>query len=306
MEAQRKRHNVRIGLVGVGVMGKCILEQLRTHNYEVSTYDPMPETWEFVLAKGGEPVSNLPDLGKSCQIIILSLPGPRQIQDVVLGGSGLSDVLTEEHIVIDTSTVDPVSTQNISDQLASRGIAYLDAPILGRPSAMGKWVMPVGGSKEALEKVRPMLETMATTVTHVGTSGSGNALKLLNQLMFTAINGITSEVLAIAEKSGVDQRVFFDVVANSGAATVSGLFREVGRNIIDEHYDAPTFTVDLMIKDAELSLAMARSVQAPSLITQSIHQFSLIASANGLGKEDTSAVYKIFKKLYEGETSHED
>ena len=103
--------------------------------------------------------------------------------------------LTSDHVVIDTSTVDPQTTRSLAARVGECGAAYLDCPILGRPSAAGKWMLPTGGSEEALEKVKPVLLCFAANAVLVGGSGAGNALKLLNQMMFSCINAISSEVM---------------------------------------------------------------------------------------------------------------
>ena len=135
----------------------------------------------------------------------------------------------------------------------------------------------------------------------MGDSGAGNALKLLNQMMFTCINAISSEVLAICPHVGVDPKVFYDTVASSSAATVSGLFREVGGNIVRDDFDHPAFTMDLLIKDTKLALQMARDADAPSVIAGTVQMYNEIAHADGLGAQDTSALYKVFRKHYEKE-----
>lgn len=233
-------------------------------------------------------------------VIIMSLPGPAQLEEVIFGQDGLIGALTSDHVVIDTSTVDPQTTRSISGRVGEQtGAAYLDCPILGRPSATGKWMLPTGGNAEALEKAKPVLLTFASNAIHVGDSGAGNALKLLNQLMFSCINGISAEVMAICDHVGIDKEVFYNTVASSSAATVSGLFREVGKSVITDGFETPAFTVDLLIKDAKLGLQMAKNANAPSVLAGTVQMYNEIAHAEGLGNQDTSALYKVFSQHYE-------
>jgi len=146
--------------------------------------------------------------------------------------------------------------------------------------------------------VEPVLLTFASKVIPVGEKGSGNALKLLNQMMYSTINAITSEVMAIADKVGVKKEQFYATVAGSSAATVSGLFREVGKNIIEHDYDHPAFTVDLLIKDTSLALKMARDANAPSFIAGYVQIYNELASAQGFGNKDVSALYEIYNRHY--------
>lgn len=290
----------KIGLAGCGRMGKCMLSSMLGAGYEVVVYDKFPAAAESAGAMGAEVVATPAELAKCADVILMSLPGPAQLEEVVFGEAGLIVSLTSDHVVIDTSTVDPGTTRSISGRVAEKtGAAYLDCPILGRPSAAGKWMLPTGGNPEALEKAKPVLLTFAANAVAVGDSGAGNALKLLNQLMFSCINAISSEVMAICDHVGIDKQVFYNTVASSSAATVSGLFREVGKSIVNDGFDTPAFTVDLLIKDAKLGLQMAKDADAPSVIAGTVQMYNEIAHAQGLGGQDTSALYKVFSQHYQ-------
>ena len=288
----------RIGLVGCGRMGRCMLQSMLDRQYLVVVYDKFPAASEGAEKMGAQLANSPKELAQKTQLIILSMPGPAELEDVIFGNSGLIGGLNSDHVVIDTSTVDPGTTRGIASRLADVGAAYLDSPILGRPSATGRWMMPTGGNPQALKKAKPVLLAFAANAIHVGDSGAGNALKLLNQLMFSCINAVSSEVMAICDHVGIDKKVFYDTVAGSSAATVSGLFREVGKSIVNEGYDSPAFTVDLLIKDARLAIQMAKESDAPPLIAGTVQMFNEIAHAQGLGAQDTSALFKVFSQHY--------
>lgn len=289
----------QVGLVGCGRMGTCMLQSMLQAGYRVVAYDKFPAAAQGA-AKLGAQVADTPlALAQQVDVMIMSLPGPAQLEEVIFGEDGLVGGLRPGSVVVDTSTVDPESTRGISQRVGQTGAAYLDCPILGRPSATGKWLLPTGGDAAALEWVRPVLLTFASNAISVGDSGSGNALKLLNQLMFSCINAISSEVMAICDHVGIDKKVFYDAVAASSAATVSGLFREVGKSIVNDGFDAPAFTVDLLIKDAKLALQMAKDADAPSVIAGTVQLYNEMAHAEGLGNQDTSALYKVFSQHYQ-------
>lgn len=289
----------RAALIGCGRMGCCMLESMVKAGYEVIAYDKFPAAVDRAVSMGARAAASPAEAAGAAKVVLMSLPGPVQLEEVLFGKDGLREALTEEHVVIDTSTVDPQTTRHNAEGVSETGAAYLDCPILGRPSATGRWMLPAGGDEAALEYVKPVLLTFAANAIHVGGPGAGNALKLLNQMMFSCINAVSSEVMAICEHVGIDKRVFYDTVASSSAATVSGLFREVGKCIVDEGYSAPAFTVDLLIKDTKLALQMAKDAKAPSLIAGTVQMYNELASANGLGGEDTSALYKMFDRHFE-------
>ena len=289
----------KIGLVGCGRMGRCMLRSLMDKGFQVVAYDKFPAAVQGAADMGAETAAAPSELAGRTSVILMSLPGPVQLQEVLFGAEGLKEGLTSDHVVIDTSTVDPATTRSNAEGVEETGAAYLDCPILGRPSATGKWMLPTGGNPDALDKVKPALLTFASDAVHVGGHGAGNALKLLNQLMFSCINAISSEVVAICDHVGIDKEVFYNTVAGSSAATVSGLFREVGKSIVNDGYDTPAFTVDLLIKDAKLGLQMAKDADAPSVIAGTVQLYNEIAHAEGLGMQDTSALYKVFSRHYE-------
>lgn len=287
-----------VGVVGVGTMGHFMAEKLLEKGFETHVYDVVPQAVAAMVAKGAIGAPTPHDLAVKCDVIIMSLPGPIQINAVIFGEHGLAEGIRSGTILVDTSTVDPESTRKIAAKLEPLGVDYLDCPILGRPSAIGRWMLPSGGKAEVIESVRDVLESFAANIIHVGDHGAGNAVKLLNQMMFTTINAITSEVMAIADHVGISKEIFYQTVANSSAATVSGLFKELGANILAEGFDKPTFSVNLLTKDTRLALQMAKDAHAPSLIAGTVQMFNEMAIANGYGQEDSSALFKTFSHQY--------
>ncbi len=290
-----------VGLVGCGRMGCCMLDVMLKGGFKVVVYDAFPAATERAVGMGGVAAKSPADLASKSDMVLLSLPGPAQIEGVLFGEDGVVAGIGKGKVLVDTSTVDPETTRKNAAKFEETGSAYLDCPILGRPSATGKWMLPTGGNPEALEYVKPVLLTFASAAIPVGDHGAGNALKLLNQMLFTCINAISCETMAIAEKVGLDPKVFCETVGASSAATNCGLFREVTKNIVADDFTHPAFTVDLLIKDAKLALQMAKDADAPSVIAGTVQMYNEIAHADGLGNQDTSAVYKVFKRHYEKE-----
>ena len=162
------------------------------------------------------------------------------------------------------------------------------------PSAAGycRWA----AIRPSLARCRPVLEKLARKVIHVGPLGAGNTLKLLNALMFSAINAMTAEMMAISAKAGLPPKVLFETIAESQAATVSGLFKEVGAKIVARDF-APVFSIDLLAKDNRLAIDMARDYAAPPILANTVQVLNELASARGLGAEDTSALVKVYETL---------
>lgn len=285
-----------VGLVGVGTMGSRMLARLLESGHSVVARDIAPEAERRAAQAGATVVGSPADVARRASLALLSLPVPADVDQVVAGDDGLLAGAQPGTIIVDLSTVDPDTTRRNASRAAAWGVGYLDAPVLGRPPGCGKWTLPVGGESADLERARPVLEVLAARVIHVGLSGAGNTVKLLNNMMFSAINAVTAEVLAVCAALGMDPKVFVDTVADSGAATVSNLFRELGPKILARDFSA-AFSIDLLHKDVRLALEMASGVKAPTLITPAGLVLIEMARARGYGAEDTGAVVKVFEAM---------
>jgi 3-hydroxyisobutyrate dehydrogenase len=169
--------------------------------------------------------------------------------------------------------------------------------VLGRPERCGSWTLVVGGSDEAVRQVSPLLEkTVAARVLRVGDVGAGSTVKLLNNLMFGAINAVTAEALTICRHAGVDPAVFVDAVAESGAATVSNLFKELAPRMIAGD-DEATFALELLAKDNRLVLRLAQDTRVAAPITASVDMLNTAGLAQGLGTRDTGAIQRIYAAM---------
>jgi 3-hydroxyisobutyrate dehydrogenase-like beta-hydroxyacid dehydrogenase len=287
---------MKVGLIGVGTMGGRMAAKLVEGGFEVIARDIAPAAEARARELGAQVVGSPAEVARVAEVTLLSLPMPADVAAVVAGADGLLSAAKPGQVIVDLSTVDPMSTKRMAALALEKQVAYLDAPVLGRPAGCGNWTLPVGGEASALEKVRPILERVAKRIEHVGPSGSGNVVKLLNNLMFGAINAVTCEIMALSAKVGMPPRVLFDLIANSGAATVSNLFRELGPKMLERDY-SPLFAVDLLYKDNMLALEMAKEYKAPLPLSAATQLLNEMARAEGLGAEDTSALVKVYEDL---------
>lgn len=280
-----------IAVIGLGTMGGRMAAALHADGQAVTGYDVDPGARD-AAAGGGISVA---DSGSSAwaqaDVVLLSLPGPaecRQVAEVIAQQPG------SVRVVVDLSTVDPQASRDCADALAPAGVAFLDAPVLGRPASCGSWTLPVGGAPERLAEVLPVLTALAKSAVHVGDVGSGSAVKLLNNLMFAAINTVSVQVLDLSARIGLDPGVFYRTVVDSGAATVSPLFREVGKSVLADDY-TPAFTLALLEKDNRLGLELGRSAGASLTLNEAVRPLLEQALADGLGAQDTAALITLLR-----------
>ena len=281
---------MQVALVGLGVMGRAAATALRSAGHEVTASDPMPGAAERAAAVGAGFAATAGEASRGAEAILLFLPGPAQIRAVV---PEVSAAAPSGSVIVDHSTADPETARDMAEVAEAAGLGWVDAPVLGRPTAVGKWAHPVGQTPGALAQVEPVLRSYAAAIFEVGGPGAGHTVKLLNQMMFGAINAMTAEMMSISSRLGLPPGRLFEIITASQAGTVSNLFRELGQRIADERYDDPTFSVALLEKDIRLGLEMARAAGANPRLGTVVASMNEDAIARGLGASDTSAMWKV-------------
>lgn len=287
---------MRIGVVGLGQMGGRAAAALLRAGYDVTVYDLAAPSVQHAVAQGAHAAEGAAEVAGASEVVLLSLPGPAQVRDTVASRGGVLAGAGVGAVVVDLSTIDPDTTRELAARAGEAGVGYVDAPVLGRPQACGRWMMPVGGSAASVEAARPALEVLAATVVHVGEPGAGHLVKLLNNLMYGAINAVTAEVFAACDRAGLDPAVFYDAVAHSGAATVSNLFREIGPKIVEGDRE-PVFTVALLAKDTTLGIQALERAGSPAIVTRTVAMLNQLAHLQGLDHADTSALTEVYRAM---------
>ena len=290
-----------VGLIGAGTMGLVSAEKIIEAGFNLIAYEPFQPSATKVEKLGATLADSPAGVAQECEIVLLFLPGPRVIEEVVSGPNGLLSSIKANSVIVDLSTTDPESTRKLAAQAEKQQVGYLDAPVLGRPGSIGKWALPVGGEAVHIDKCRPVLNLLASKIMPIGESGSGNKIKLLNQLMFGAINAMTAEMMAISEKVGIAPRLLYNTITASQAGTVSNLFKELGHCIAGDDYSNPAFSVDLLCKDVILATQFAQSEGATPILGKSIVAINQMAQDQGYGKMDTSAMWKCYETIWKGQ-----
>jgi 3-hydroxyisobutyrate dehydrogenase len=288
-----------IGIVGTGIMGLTVARKLLNAGHILTVYDVSSQAADRARQLGAQVSQSPAEVAKKSGIILLFLPGPNEVIDCLTSREGLLSASRPGHVIADMSTSDPRISKRMAEQAERKSVDYLDAPVLGRPITVGKWALPVGGKQEALERCQPIFQLLAAKIFHVGPPGSGHKIKLLNQLMFGAINAMTAEMMAIADKIDITPRKLFEIITASQAGTVSNLFKELGGRVAEENYEDPTFTVDLLVKDIKLAVQMATENNAPPILGRTVELINEISQAQGLGNKDTAVMWKSYHGIWE-------
>jgi 3-hydroxyisobutyrate dehydrogenase len=291
----------RIGFIGVGTMGLPMAANLVKKGFAVTAYDVNPEAVRAAAAAGMRAAASAAEAVAGADLVITMLPSSPHVEAVYTGDGGVLAAARKGTLCVDMSTIDPGVSRRVAAAAAERGVRFLDAPVSGGvPRAVeGTLAIMVGGAKEDVEEARPALAAMGANVIHVGPVGSGEVVKLCNNLIAGVAAVAVSEAFRIAEGFGVDPRVVTEVISKSSGHTwvmehmhpVPGL---VARAASSNDY-RPGFMTDLMCKDLGLAVDAARSLRIPLFVSPMAQQLYRLASSHGLGRKDFTSVYTLLK-----------
>ena len=290
----------QVAVIGTGTMGLQMIRRLLAGGHEVASFDVAANAQAAAAALGARDATDAAAAASGAEVCLLSLPGPEEVLQAVAGPYGVLNADLLPAVIADLSTIDQATSQEVAQRASERGVAFIDAPVLGRPDRCGHWTLPVGGDHAAVELARPVLEVFAARLAHVGPNGSGVVVKLLNNLMFAAINAITAECLAGAERLGLSPEVFVRTVADSGAASVSNLFLDVGPRIVESDF-TPAFTLALLRKDVDLATTMLVDAGADTPVSSVLRDLGDRANKAGLAALDTSAMVELYRGVQQKE-----
>lgn len=247
-----------VAVVGLGGMGAGMARTLATAGWHVLGVDPSPAARQR-LDGLVEPV-DLATAVHRAGVVLLSLPGSEQVEQVLTGPDGLLDQPVGRRLVIDTSTSAPASTRRLAGALAGAGHVLLDAPVSGGPAgaAAGTLTVFLGGDDDAVAAARPVLDVLARTITHVGGPGAGNVAKLVNNLLCATHLQIAGEALRLSAAAGLDPARLIDAVNGaSGRSAVTE--NNLPTWVLSQTYDSG-FTLGLMARDVTLAAETAQAL----------------------------------------------
>jgi 3-hydroxyisobutyrate dehydrogenase len=292
----------RVGIVGAGNMGGRMGRRVHDAGTPIVAFDTDADRLE---ASGIPAAGSLADLVGDSDVILLSLPDSSVVEPVVLGEDGIAAHCREGQVVVDLSTASPPSSVAIHDHLARAGVEFLDAGISGGAKAAddGTLTLMVGGSRAALDRVRPVLDHFAGKVFHMGEPGSGHVAKLLNNFLNGVALAATSEVMVAARKSGLDLERFLDVLNTSSGVNFATLNRFP--SIIKGDYLEGGLTGELMAKDLRLYLEHVARIGAPTFSGPACLATFEVSNAAGYGDAISNRVVDALGDLAGGVRVHD-
>ena len=283
-----------IGVVGLGAMGRGMAASLRRAGHPVHVCDVRLEAAQAFAAEGGTAWATPAELARHCEVIVSVVVNAAQTEAVLFGEQGACAAMRPGSVFVMCSTVDPNWSIAMETRLAERGLLYLDAPISGgaAKAASGEMTMMTAGTAEAYAKVGSALDAMAAKVYRLGDrAGNGSKVKIINQLLAGVHIAAAAEAMALGLREGVEPAAVYEVITHS--AGNSWMFENRMAHVLAADY-TPLSAVDIFVKDLGLVLDTARASKFPLPLSATAHQMFMQASTAGHGREDDSAVIKIF------------
>jgi len=287
---------MKIGFIGLGIMGKPMAKNLLKAGHEVVCYDVVKENVENVVAAGARAGKSAADVASQVPLVITMLPNSPHVKSVVLGEKGVLEGAKEGLILVDMSSIAPLASQEVEKACAQKKVRMLDAPVSGgEPKAVdGTLAIMVGGEKSLFDEVREILLVMGSSAVHCGPIGAGNTTKLANQVIVALNIAAVAEAFTLVRKAGVDPHLVFEAI--KGGLAGSTVMNAKAPMMMDSNFK-PGFKIDLHIKDLANALDTGHGVGSPLPLTALAREMMETLHADGFGGDDHSALARYYAKL---------
>lgn len=287
---------MKIGFIGLGIMGKPMSKNLVKKGYDLIVNDRNQAAVAELVALGAESANSAKEVAEKSDVIITMLPNSPHVLSVCLGENGIIEGVRKGTAVIDMSSIAPLKSREVNEAFAAIGVEFLDAPVSGgEPKAIdGTMSVMVGGKKETFDKYYDIMKAMAGSVVYVGEVGAGNVTKLANQIIVALNIAAVSEAFILATKAGVDPELVYQAIR--GGLAGSTVLDAKAPLMMDRKFN-PGFRIDLHIKDLQNVLDTSHELGASLPLTSQVMEILQALKADGHEKDDHSGIVKYYEKI---------
>lgn len=284
--------SVRVGFIGLGIMGEPMARHILQAGYHLIVYNRTAAKAENLVSEGAVPASSPKEVAEQCDVTITMVTGPDDVHAVILGEDGVIHGVQPDDVVIDMSTITAETVRSIGAELQQRGVHMLDAPVSGGDigAREGTLSVMVGGEERIFRRCQPLFQVFARRIVHVGPLGAGQIAKMANQILVgLTLLGVT-EALRFVEEAGVSPEKVLAAVGEGAAA--SWQLHHLAPRMLQGDF-APGFTLQNLTKDIRQTLQTADDINIPLHGTELLHEILQRALAQGLGSRGTQALYAV-------------
>jgi 4-hydroxybutyrate dehydrogenase/sulfolactaldehyde 3-reductase len=279
-----------VGFIGLGIMGRPMASNLCRKGFRLVVNDINADAVRELEQLQAASAPTVAEIAARTDVVITMLPNSAVVQKVLLGPDGAIAHARPGAIIVDMSTVSPETTDEVARVAKARGLGFVDAPVgrLAVHAARGESLFMVGGESADVEKVRPLLDAMGTTVFHCGGVGTGTRTKLVNNFLAVSSCQMNAEALALSQRFGLDLERTLDVLYNTSAT--NGQLKMNWPDKVLKGDLEPGFTIDLAHKDLSLIIDAANSIKVPMPFAVIAREMYSAARARGFGDKDFTAI----------------
>lgn len=291
---------MKVAFVGLGIMGKPMAKNLLKAGHELKVFDIVAASVAEAAGAGAGAASSAAEAAAGAEVTITMLPDGPDVEAAVLGPAGVLEGAAPGSIIVDMSSISPLSAQKVGRACQAKGVHFLDAPVSGgEPKAIdGSLAIMVGGEKEVFDKVSPLFQAMGSSHILTGPVGAGNVTKLANQIMVACNIAAMGEALVLATKAGLDPEVVFNAV--KGGLAGSTVLNAKAPMAIARNFK-PGFRIRLHQKDLRNALLAAESMKVSLPLTSTVQQMLMSLMNNGRGDLDHSAIVTFIEDMAQAE-----
>jgi 2-hydroxy-3-oxopropionate reductase len=285
-----------IGFIGLGIMGKPMARNLLRAGFPLVVQNRHQAATDEFLAAGARASIQPRDIAASCDVVITMLPGPAQVEEVLVGPGGIIEGEHAGLVVIDMSTIAPVAATKLAARLAEDGITLLDAPVSGGDAGAiaGTLSIMVGGDEATFTRCLPIFQALGTTIVYVGANGAGQVVKACNQIVVALVIEAVSEALVLGSKAGVDPAKILQVL---GGGLAANRVMEIRGASMLAHDFTPGGRLRFHHKDLGFALETARGYGVSLLVTALVDQMFASLEVRGRSDLDHSALLTYLEDL---------
>ena len=287
--------DLKIGFVGLGIMGKPMSKNLIKAGHELTVFDIVEPAVKELEAMGAKRASSSKEAAAKTDLVITMLPDSPDVEKAALGSNGVFEGIRSGSKYIDMSTISPVTSKKVAEAAKTKGIHVLDAPVSGgeKGAIDATLTIMVGGAKSVFDDCLPIFQAMGKNIVYCGEVGSGQVVKACNQILVAGVLETASEALVLGAKAGVDPEVVLKVIAGGYAMRVLDVR---GPMVLKRNFQ-PGFKTRLHYKDLGIALAAGSEYGVPLPVTGLIHEMMGAMKVLGRGETDHSAIVTLLEDL---------
>ncbi|APC20465.1 NAD(P)-dependent oxidoreductase [Pseudomonas protegens] len=285
-----------LGFAGIGLMGLPMCRRLLAAGYPLTVWNRNPEKCAPLVAAGARQVATPAQLCADADLMLMCLANTEVVREVVFGPEGIAQGARAGQLLLDLSSLEPTATREMAAELAaSRGVAWVDAPVSGgTPGAeAGSLAIMVGGAATDVERVRPVLLTLGQRVTHMGAVGAGQVTKACNQMIVACNALVIAEVVALAERSGVDARLIAEALA--GGFADSKPLQILAPQMAESRFEPVKWHVRTLLKDLDGAVKFSREQGSATPISGLAAQLMRLHGGQGYLEKDPATLVRLYR-----------